>query len=82
MRVGPSMRAALRYLQAHPGETAAQVDRAVRTARGGHRWMYATVQRCERAGLLTREHGTRGARPLYLTREGHAYLASRARMAF
>lgn len=51
-RVGPSMRVALQYIEAHPGVCTADVDRAVRTARGGHKWMYATVGRLIKAGLV------------------------------
>lgn len=54
--VGPSMRRALVV----PGWAAAKVDRACRTARGGHRWMYATIARLERAGLITRTRTGRG----------------------
>lgn len=63
-RVGRAMRAALRYVAAHPGCCAAEVDRACRTARGGHQWMYAAIVRCARAGYLTR---TRAGRRIELT---------------
>lgn len=53
-RIGPSMTIALSYIASHTGCCAADVDRACRTARGGHRWMYATVQRLARAGLIVR----------------------------
>jgi hypothetical protein len=46
--------AVLAYLTAHPGASTADVDRACRTARGGHKWMYALVARMIRAGLVTR----------------------------
>jgi hypothetical protein len=45
---------ALAYLSAHPGASTADMDRACRTARGGHRWMYAVVDRMIRAGLVVR----------------------------
>lgn len=43
---------ALEYIEGHPGCCIADVDRAVRTARGGHRWMYFTVKRLIRRGLV------------------------------
>lgn len=46
------MRIALDYIIANPGVNTAQVDRARRTARGGHSWMYATVSRLISAGLV------------------------------
>lgn len=54
-RIGPSMKVALEYIQLHPGCCAAEVDRAVRTARGGHKWMYDTIKRLVRARLIMRE---------------------------
>lgn len=49
------MRIALDYIRANPGVCAAQVDRACRTARGGHQWMYRVVHRLIDAGLVYRE---------------------------
>lgn len=74
--VGPAMRRALAYIALRPGTTAAKVDRACRTARGGHKWMYATIQRLERAGLVTRTRTGRGIElALAATPAGLAYLA-------
>lgn len=53
-KIGPAMGVALGYIQKHPGCNTAEVDRAVRTAQGGHRWMYATVGRLTQAGLVVR----------------------------
>lgn len=53
-RIGPSMKVALAYIARNPGCCAADVDRAVRTARNGHKWMYATIIRLEDAGLIVR----------------------------
>jgi len=36
---------ALGYIKLHPGCCTAEVDRACRTARGGHKWMYEVVGR-------------------------------------
>lgn len=44
----------LDFLSRNPGANAAEVDRACRTARGGHQWMYALVCRALRAGLIVR----------------------------
>lgn len=57
-RIGPSMRIALEHIRENPGVHAAQVDRARRTARGGHSWMYATIGRLLRAGLVRRGPAT------------------------
>jgi predicted transcriptional regulator len=68
-RLGPSMTAALDYVYRHPGCCAAEVDRARRTARGGHRWMYATVGRLIKAGMVsTIRNGSRA--DLYATDYG------------
>jgi predicted transcriptional regulator len=48
------------YIASHPGCCTAEVDRAVRTARGGHQWMYATVDRLIKARLVRTER--RGSR--------------------
>lgn len=54
------MKIALEYIGSHPGCCTAEVDRAVRTARGGHKWMYATVGRLIKACLVTtRRNGAR-----------------------
>jgi hypothetical protein len=68
-RIGPSMRVALAYIARNEGCCTAEVDRAVHTARNGHRWMYATVDRLVKAGLLCRlRNGARN--DLYLTEPG------------
>jgi predicted transcriptional regulator len=43
---------ALAYIASHPGCCTAEVDRACRTARGGHKWMYEVVGRLIRRGLV------------------------------
>lgn len=75
----------LSYIARNPGCSTADVDRACRTARGGHKWMYATVDRAARAGLvrsgrsLIREESRRGgAAGLVITPAGEAMLAERA----
>ena len=61
-KIGPSGKVALSYIAEHPGVCVLDVDRAVRTARNGHRWMYATVGRLVAAGAVRREwRGTRWA---------------------
>lgn len=65
--------ARLSYIARHPGASAADVDRGARTARGGHRWTYAALDRDVRAGLVTYVSGpvapSRG-RGLALTEAG------------
>lgn len=51
-RLGPAMSIALAYIRENPGVNTLQVDRARRTARGGHCWMYATVHRLVRNGFV------------------------------
>lgn len=51
-RIGNSMRFALDFIALNPGVNMAEVDRACRTARGGHQWMYATCHRLLRANLV------------------------------
>lgn len=48
---GPGL-SALAYIRENPGVSIAQVDRARRTARGGHAWMYRTVHRLIDRGLV------------------------------
>lgn len=38
------------FIKANPGCCAADVDRARRTARGGHKWMYNTIERLVKRG--------------------------------
>lgn len=58
----------LSWLSAHPGATTAELDRACRTARGGHCWMYASVKRMLRAGLVRAGAPSNGrGRGLYVT---------------
>ena len=52
-RLGPAMSIALEYIRENPGVNTAQVDRARRTARGGHACMYATVGRLIQGGFVT-----------------------------
>jgi hypothetical protein len=47
-------RAVLTHVTTHPGCSTADIDRACRTARGGHRWMYAAVNRMIARGMLRR----------------------------
>jgi predicted transcriptional regulator len=54
-RIGPAMSIALGYIKQNPGCCTAEVDRARRTARGGHKWMYATVGRLIKARLVRTE---------------------------
>jgi len=49
------MRVALDYIKHHPGCSIAEVDRACRTARGGHQWMYLTVKRLVSGGFVKRK---------------------------
>lgn len=57
------------YIGANPGCCIADVDRACRTARAGHRWMYASVGRLVKAGLVRRERGERGAWRLFVSED-------------
>lgn len=51
---------ALEYIKQHPGCCTAEVDRACRTARGGHKWMYETVGRLIARRLVkTERQGSR-----------------------
>ncbi len=43
---------ALAHIRRHPGVNTAELDRACRTARGGHAWMYRTVDRLIKRGLV------------------------------
>lgn len=65
--MGPSMRVAYSYIQKNPGCCAAEVDRAVRTARNGHRYMYATVGRLIKHGLVRTERGKCNRSNLFVT---------------
>lgn len=57
---------ALTYIERHPGVCTAEVNRAARTARGGHRFMYATVDRLiARRLVVVHRRGYRG--DLYAT---------------
>jgi hypothetical protein len=47
-------RAVLSYVRANPGCSKADIDRACRTARKGHAWMYAMVDRMLGEGMLVR----------------------------
>jgi hypothetical protein len=61
-------RVALAYIEAHPGCSILDVDRNVRTARGGHKWMYATVNRLISRGLVRTEKAQgRSGYALYAT---------------
>jgi|HubBroStandDraft_6_1064221.scaffolds.fasta_scaffold407208_3 hypothetical protein len=51
-RIGPAGKIALAYIASHPGCCAAEVDRAVRTARKGHKWMYNTIARLVKNGYV------------------------------
>lgn len=53
--IGRAGTAALTYIQSHPGCSIIDVDNGARTARGGHRWMYATVHRLISRGLVRAE---------------------------
>lgn len=44
----------LSYIANNPGCNTAELDRACRTARNGHKWMYAAVKRMVRAGLVSK----------------------------
>jgi predicted transcriptional regulator len=53
-------RIAYLYICRNPGCCTAEIDRACRTARGGHRWMYFTVERLIIRRLVrTAPNGTR-----------------------
>lgn len=71
---------ALQYIADHPGVTIAQLDRARRTARGGHAHMYALVWRMH--GSLVRFGSAvgPGRYGLYLTDAGKAALALASRV--
>jgi hypothetical protein len=43
----------LRWIERNPGSSTATIDRYCRTAKGGHKWMYALVGRLQAAGLVT-----------------------------
>jgi hypothetical protein len=71
-RIGPSMRVALDYIANNSQNNicTADVDRAVRTARAGHRFMYATVDRLIKAGLVRTEKGPGNKALLRITELG------------
>lgn len=76
-KIGYAQQTALSYIMQNPGVCTAQVDRARRTARGGHKWMYATVGRLIRRNLVTKV--SNGARAdLYITDLGCKVLARHA----
>lgn len=50
--IGPSQARALRFIASNPGTSILNVDSHVRTARGGHKHMYATVHRLLKRGLV------------------------------
>lgn len=52
-RITKQRAAILAYLASNPGASTADIDRACRTARGGHHWMYATVSRMHSVKLIT-----------------------------
>lgn len=77
IRLGRSQETALDYIMGNPGCCTAEVDRERRTARNGHKWMYATVGRLIRRRLVgTVRNGARA--DLYITGLGVAALAQRA----
>lgn len=72
--IGTSQHAALSFIFSHPGVCTAEVDRACRTARNGHKWMYETVGRLIRRRMVTTvRNGSRA--DLYVTDFGCATLA-------
>ncbi len=69
----------LSWIASHPGHTVAEIDRAVRTARGGHKWMYALVDRLLADGLVNRVPALSGRRTgIALTALGEAALTREA----
>jgi hypothetical protein len=58
-RIGRAGRTAIAHIRANPGTSILGVDKAVRTARGGHQWMYRTVHRLIKNGavLATKSKG-------------------------
>jgi len=75
VRLGQAGRSALWAIGQEPGICTAEVDRRARTARGGHKWMYATVERLMLNSLVEYCPAVALGRGLRLTPAGEQVLA-------
>lgn len=73
-RVGRAGKVAIGYIKANPGSSILQVDAGARTARGGHQWMYKTVHRLIKKGLVKASRGKGGKYILEISPEADEYV--------